>query len=256
MAKSTFYSDTGGDGSVFSEDADWTTARDAATGAVYEGPDDVSVISDYFGSNYRCERIFLPFDTSSLPNDDVITAVHLKVYVASLFSNTNGILGLIQTTQASISALATTDYNNIGSTEGATRLTVSKIGWYTFVLNEVGINWVSKTGNTKLGIRTALDIDNTIPVDGSNETAIWIKTNEHASLKPQLIVTHYPVAESPIGFLSGKKKSGGFLTGSKQESKKDALKKSGGFLTGYKQHLKHDMIRKAGGFLGGSKKEQ
>ena len=254
MAQDTFYQNVGGSGYIDNGDDVWATCRDALTGqSIGGGTYNLHYLRSIYDAilhyNYYVSRVFIPFDTSSIPDGNVITAVQLKVYVKKLGA-VSVIAGLVQSTQALPTALTLTDFDQVGSTEGATRLIWTTEGWKTFDLNTVGLSWISKTGYTKLALRDSKDIDNTTPI---NSNAYYLKTVSHPS---QLIVTHYPVINPPIGFLEGKRKSGGFLTGLKQTSKNDMLKKTGGVIGSSHQESKYQMKRKPGGFLGGSKKAQ
>jgi len=196
MATTTFYPNAGGEGYVRNYGESWSTIRSAATG--YEANSDTSNIQIHstvtlFASNvYYISRAFLPFDTSAIPDGDVIESVQLKIAVGSTSDNTNGLIGLVQSTQASNTALTTADYDAIGSTEGATRIDIDSAGWKTFTLNSTGRGWISKTGYTKLGIRTSLDLDDTTPTDDSNETSFTFFSRDYnISYCPRLIVTHW-----------------------------------------------------------------
>lgn len=88
------------------------------------------------------------------------------------------------------------DFDQSGTTEGADRQTITTTGWKTFALNATGLSWISKTGYTKLGLKTALDIDNTAPVDASNETGMWLYVTGYV---PQLKVTHWGTSRYWVG---------------------------------------------------------
>lgn len=193
MAQTTFYPNTGGDGSVDNQNASWATCR-AATVALYKyDTATTSYISSWWnGAVYVINRAFLPFDTSSIPDTDTIESAELKVYIQSFHvQHTGGAIGVVQNTQASSTVLALEDFDQVGSTEGAARQTPASVGWLTFSFNATGVGWISKTGYTKLAVRTALDLDNTTPVDGVSETATTYYTAEQTTYKPQLIVTHW-----------------------------------------------------------------
>ncbi|MFH1255610.1 MAG: RHS repeat-associated core domain-containing protein [bacterium] len=152
-----------GDGDMYVDvDNNWNARHNAASGIVYD-----KTPAAIRSGNYDMDqlwRAFLPFNTSGLPDDAVISAATLNIYVDFMF--TGGYFGITQTNQAAISSLTAEDYDACGFThnpvEGTNaRTKITATGWKSFALNTNGMNWISKTGYTKLGIRTAADLDDT-----------------------------------------------------------------------------------------------
>ncbi|MEK7113830.1 MAG: hypothetical protein AAB873_03315, partial [Patescibacteria group bacterium] len=83
LTTTTIYA-TVGDGFVAKTNANWATAHDATTGSEV---DYTATTYDVKVGNtptaYKIQRAFIPFDTSSIPDNAVITSAKLKVYVES-----------------------------------------------------------------------------------------------------------------------------------------------------------------------------
>lgn len=198
-----------GDGRVFDNDATWATARSNTVGDTADSAFLIAQANkDNGDSTFTINRGFIPFDTSSIPTGSTITAVDLKLYVASKDDEeTGGEIGVIQTTQASISAIATGDYDNLtlnSPTEGATRVTIAAIStsaYNTISLNAAGRGFVNPGGSTLLGIRHSRDIDNSTP-GGSTDSArnrIVCQVSEDAN-PPQLVITYTSGAADLSGY--------------------------------------------------------
>jgi hypothetical protein len=191
MALGTFYSNAS-DGVITNENATWSTCRNATDGlTVSNSSASEYVVADNGGiSNaYRVWRLFLPFDTSALPDDATITDAVLSVCDASSSQGTDA-HALVQTSQASGTALSTADFDAIGTTEGATRVTAFTAGAYhDWTLNATGLTWISKTGFTLLGLRAVNDIDNVTPT--ANTYRAWrMSETADTTSDPKLVITY------------------------------------------------------------------
>jgi len=163
-----------GDGSVFfGGSANWNTTHDSASG---NGDTDTSSSSylaatQYFAPapQFRIDRGFLPFDTSSISSGDTIDSAVVSVYQNSTVpkdvNDANSFIAVVQTRQASTSSLANGDYDECGEStgsgwsnahqndiiEGATRRNLSALstGYNDFTLTATGEGWVARSGETK-----------------------------------------------------------------------------------------------------------
>lgn len=195
---STFYPHSS-DGDIYATGAGFATVRAAATGTVsntnatelygfYEG-----------GASDELHRGFFHFDTSAIPDADTISAATFALVQTSSFVGTpEG--GLVQSSAASDTSLATTDYNDLGSTEGATRLTITSGATNTWTLNSTGLTWISKTGYTKLGLRLGRDIDNSDPGTTPHYFRMYASEQTGTTNDPVLVVTHASSAVTPTSF--------------------------------------------------------
>lgn len=192
---STFYTGSG-DGHVSRVDADWDTCHDATWGSgsqtdyedFYVGSDYSTILSSFF-----IHRAYLPFDTSSLPDDVLIQSAILNISVYDVEGVGTRNFSLVQTSQPSTYLLTNDDFELCGAidnpTEGADRITITSTGWKCWTLNATGLAWISKTGWTKLGIRTGwLDCDDVPPENDVQEAYIYCDSSE-STAPPQLKVT-------------------------------------------------------------------
>jgi len=122
-------------------------------------------------------RLFFPIDTSGI--DDSINIVSANFY--TFFDSTSRWGGVnngtywavvVQTTQASPTALVVNDYDNCGAidnpTEGSSHIDLylnpSSLGYISFPLTSTGLTWIKKTAGdpyTMLGLRTGYDVTDT-----------------------------------------------------------------------------------------------
>jgi hypothetical protein len=118
------------------------------------------------GSTYTIDRIFHPFDTSSLPDAAGITSSFIR-YVGTADNNNadNIFLSPVQSVQSSFTTLATSDWNNIGSVlyGGFTKALWNQSGNNDVILNSDGIGNISLTGYSGFACRTDRDVSGTQP---------------------------------------------------------------------------------------------
>lgn len=210
----TLYSDINGDGYNRKYDStSWATTHSAST-ATDNGNTTTTAkigVSKYNdGSNIliQLHRGFFPFDTSSLPDKCRIISAVFSVYiteVGDVDNDGNDFINIVQTTQASPTAIATSDYSKCGTesnpTEGSTRvdLTGFSISQYMdFQLNASGLSWINKTGYTMIGLRSGHDITNNAPSTNPSSGATTLNariacyTTDNGSNKPKLVITYGP----------------------------------------------------------------
>lgn len=219
-ATATLYAATG-DGSVgCTLDGSWaiTHASDGTGCQAFStfGPN-VSVSSfELKGTEiWSINKGFIPIDTSSIPLSATITAASLNLYATSTKTNTDNdgldYVTVVETSQASVSTLAATDYDQCGAVSSPTegidtgeRKDITSITldtYLTFTLNSTGRGWIKKngqsstcggtTGYTCLGIREGHDTTNTSSDLGFTNTIVF--DGEEApgtSRDPYLSVTY------------------------------------------------------------------
>jgi hypothetical protein len=204
---------TAGDGHVSYENLDWATLRGAATGDsnnyTYAYLYTRSVLS-FFGDNPMViDRSFLPFDTSAIPDDAIITSAILYVYmdatpVCTEFTPSY-FLGVVQTSQASSTILTNADYDAVGSVAAATttfayaEAVYASSTYMEFPLNATGLSWIKKSGETSncgtktgvtcLGLREGHDLENISIVDQACVQRI-VTSEGDADKKPYLVVNY------------------------------------------------------------------
>jgi len=198
---------------VYDWDTVWDATHDAATGtsAPYTGAYAYApeLINDWATTfTLSLARAFYPFDTSAIPDGATITAATLNLYCKEKRFGLTGAydyFNVVQTTQASSSALSTADFDQCGTihspTVGASNVTVSTLSTtaYTSIsLNSTGLGWVSKTGYTKLGLRIGRDLADADPVgvddNDSDKARFYCSEQTGTDKDPYLEIT---VSEAP-----------------------------------------------------------
>ncbi len=196
-----------GDGFIGYDNAEsWSTTHGAATGyfTSYTLTNLNMYIEEYSTSNYAINRIFIPFDTSTLDDAVVITAATLNVLPYGKINQINDaydFLTVVQTTQASNTVLVNADYDQAGAVTNPTEavdvggrkdITSISTGTYlTFNLNATGLTYVSKTGYTKLGLREGHDtLNNSSFNNAYNEVTIYASEQTGTAQDPYLEVTY------------------------------------------------------------------
>lgn len=204
----SFYAGAG-DGRVqYTGAAAWSTARDAATGtfANYTDAEDyVGGFTHYNGSTYSVVRGFLPTDTSALTSGATISSATLNIWPTDKADTNTTRMEVIQTSQASTSSLATSDFSAVTFTSGG-NINISSVStgsYNTITLNATGLTWISKTGFTKIGGVNGRDYDNSAPT-GLNYVYGYFSEQTSTTNDPYLSVTYtVAAATSPNLLLLG-----------------------------------------------------
>jgi hypothetical protein len=116
-------------------------------------------------------RGFFSFDTSSLPENAVITGARLKLHITGKANNKNDgtdFVAVVQGRQASPLSLINSDYVKAGDsilnpTEGSNRVDITSVvinAYTSWVLNAAGLSWISTTGYSNFALREGHDISN------------------------------------------------------------------------------------------------
>lgn len=148
------------------------------------------------------------FDSSSIPDSDVISAGSYSCYLVDELNgmsgdaSTNSQSVLVSFSPATDNDFEPSDYGSFGSTEfgnTGTQSTLSMAAHNAITMNASGLAAISKTGVTNLGVRVRWDLDNT-------ETGLtWTSTGNQqvrqafaddatAAKHPKLVVTHAAAA--------------------------------------------------------------
>ncbi len=193
---STFYPHAS-DGDIYATGNGWATVHGASTGTVSNSS--ASELHGFYegGASDELHRGFYHFDTSAIPDSDVISSATLAMVQTSSFTGSpTG--GIVLSSAASDTSLASGDFNDLGTTEGATRQSIVSSGTTTWTFNATGLSWISKTGYTKLGLRLGEDID-----DSSLGTAKYFRMytadQTGTTSDPTLTVVHAAPAPSTDG---------------------------------------------------------
>ena len=130
------------------------------------------------GSTYTIQRDFNPADTSGIGAGQTVTAATFNFYGTGGVYNDdgggNGYFVLVATTQANTATLATTDFDEVGSTPLSETLALSSQTtnqYNAYTLIQAGYDAIDVTGTTKIGARTGFDINNIACLPTFNEHA-------------------------------------------------------------------------------------
>ena len=157
--EATFYSTTA-DGQLWGSHADYGTAHDTAF-SMNDDDGYLSIGQTNVSGSYRIYRSAVFFDTSSLPDDVYILAATLSLVGYSDDSDTDFDITVVNGSSL-IPPLALSDYGLLRSqtiSGGAFNTSGFMTAYFDIQLNADGIGWISKTGMTKLGLRSSRDIN-------------------------------------------------------------------------------------------------
>ena len=186
----------------------WSTVHDAAgngSSDVSPGDELATVQSGAQTNKYvKIVRSIFLFDTSSLPDADTISATALSIYG---FGKQDALgwastYNVYTSTPASNTALANSDYAQIGTTTQATAKAYANWvnGYNDFTLNATGIGNVSKTGVSKFGLRGSHDAANSPGTWSANKES-WVKgyfaDQTGTTYDPMLVVEHASANQAP-----------------------------------------------------------
>ena len=178
-----------GSGYIYRIDkATWSDARNGAGEVASGGAASGYVQGTTSGGLFYVQRIFLSFDTSSIPSNTTIDSVTLVVtQTGHRGAGSTG--AVVLSTQASPTALAATDYQLCGTTLGSNTQSMAGVDGTTttFTFNSTGLGWIVKNGATILCIRdNTYDIANVQP-SALDDANIYIMT---AAKYPTLTVNY------------------------------------------------------------------
>ncbi len=167
------------DAYIYKQDgSSWNNAHDATSGTMDASNAliQIGVSNNYDSSGvWRAWRGFHVFDTSGLPDDALITAAYMKVYVDEVGETTpvrNKMYVVGGNASYPSEPIAAGDFDiahytlspYAGSSDFIDSLTVD--AWNTITLSSTGIADISKTGNTRFVTMLTYDVLDNEPPDG------------------------------------------------------------------------------------------
>jgi len=190
---STFYPSS--DESIYVGDAVWNTACGATTGTL-RGGDDFTAQNTLAGI-YYCERAFVNYTTSALPDTDDISSVVMSPYGRAVGAGSVDFNVYGSTANDTIVA---GDFDLVGSTA------YSDTTWSSWPLeqyndktfNATGIANVSKTGISKFSIRNVGDDVGAGTPTVVNSINSYAVSTAGTSKDPKLVVEHAAPSVNPI----------------------------------------------------------
>jgi len=197
-----------GDGYVRNDSTvNYATARNAGTGNVANGTATLSDFTSpgqaYSGGKYYVGRVFLPTDTSSIPDTDVISSGSVNFFPTGVRNVDSDSVVFVSTNQASTSTLALDDFDTAGSVSGGD-LPLASITANTMTavtLNATGLGFINKSGISKVGLRSLQDINSSAPTGDANDFYPGICFSEHATSaqRPYLSLTYAAETTTNLG---------------------------------------------------------
>jgi hypothetical protein len=187
------------------DDTDGDNADDSGT-TVYAEASAPAASNDF-----RITRMFILFDTSSIPDGDSIASANVQLYVLSKSDQSNDAYGygtiVGNVTPASNTSIQVADYDQCGSISNPTKMSsdvditnMTTSAYNTFTMNSTGRSNISLTGITKWGFRLGHDIENVAPA-GTKENQVDCSSADTSgtSQDPKLTVDHGTPPTAPSG---------------------------------------------------------
>ena len=147
------------------------------------------------GSGYYGSRVYMLFDTASIPDGDTISGANLSIYGLSTdyVNNSTSTYHITACNPASNTNLVASDYGNFSYTSFASIAfaSLSQSAYNDFALNGSGIANVSKTGISKFGGICSQELNVAAQTSGhDNIFACYEAEQTGTSNDPKLAVTH------------------------------------------------------------------
>jgi hypothetical protein len=217
---STFYPDahtetTTVDGRVARvNEATWSDAHDASAGDfANDDHTNNALFSQNNGSGYSISRHFLLFDTSAIPNADVISDATLSFvgYGGGLTNTDNDgqdYVVVVSSNPASNTALGTDDYDQAGTTAYSSTvdfgsLVANDSTYNDLSFNATGKSNIDKNGVSKFALREGHDMENaSIASNSSNSIEHYWADQTGTSQDPKLVVVHAANPPAAVSDLS------------------------------------------------------
>lgn len=190
MPTDTFYPACDGTDRRYTGSETWQQAHDAASGTdVYDALASTNLVySD--PSLGLITRGFVTFDTSALPDNAIILSATLSFYGKTSTTGTVGSVDLVDSTQASATALVAGDFSKAGTTQLATGINIGSwntAGYNDFALNAAGLAAINVSGYSKFAVRHSSDRSNSAPASAAGAFAYFSEQTGTGN-DPKLVV--------------------------------------------------------------------
>ncbi len=191
MTVTTFYPKTPAtdDGSLSKVHSDYATARAGASPSASWGGNGIFMGQQFASPNYTCRQAFMRFPTASIPDNDVIEAVTLGLYLYNDQSATDFVLNCYGIGEdggswinhsafgSTYPLVATLDSSGIGAN-----------GMKQFTILPAMLDAIVKTGYTGFCFVSARQVAGTPPT--GNEYMGFYMSEQGTIYRPTLVVTH------------------------------------------------------------------
>ncbi len=195
----TFYS-SASDGFLLGLSSSYATAHNLSSASQVYPSWYIYVGQAWDGSSFQIYRTGLFFDTSSLPSDASIESAKISLYYpSSSWDNSTVDFNLTVVDGSGLSQpLELSNYGYLLSqtTSGGMRSTsgLPSSGYVDIDLNSTGLAWISKTGITKLGLRSSRDIYSQSPNSPAGEQYLeyvaFYDIDNGGEYPPKLTITY------------------------------------------------------------------
>jgi hypothetical protein len=177
------------DGFIYNSGSNYNTVRTALTGTVNSSGIYLTIGQKKVGSTYYIYRGFVFFNTSVLPSNAYLDTATLSLYKKDDYSTTDFDI-MIQNGQPTYphKPMQSSDYNmNDYSGNGGTLSTSRFTNGYN-AITLTNLNWINKTGMTKLCLRSIRDINGNTP---TGDEYVNVYANEKGSgYQPKLVINY------------------------------------------------------------------
>ena len=182
------------DGWIIASNASYANARNAASGTVWSAID-LFVGQENAAGVFNIMRSYLYFDTSAIPDGAVISAASIYIY-GTTDNSTNDFDIQVWNGMPDYphDPLAVGDYaqGNYAGTGGTFNTSGFATGSYNQIpLDATGIGWISKTGTTKLMLRSSRDVNQFQPGVGVAEYVIFESSDTAGTTQDPYITITY-----------------------------------------------------------------
>lgn len=185
----------------------WSTCISQSSGTAVSGATAESITSpqgEYSSSSYNIARANLPFDTSDLPDNAVITGANLGLYYHSKLdteTSNPADIAIVNSTVSNPSSITTADYNNFGTTRLASDVDISTLNhsaYTVFSLNSSGLSEINKTGYTQLGVRATNELDQTSAPVARSFAQFYSSYRVGTTQDPYLDITYHYCGDNTV----------------------------------------------------------
>ena len=185
------------DGMIVRDETDnWANIRSASSGSyLYDtfGEGGLFITAKKDGNNFRIDRCFILFDTSSLTAGAVISSAVISLFGVEKGESDPGFSSqyVVSSSPASNTTLVVGDYDQVGSTSYSNKsyANYSTSAYNDYALNSNGLDAISKANVSKYGWRIYADFENTEPA-GHNYVRANAADTPGTSSDPKLVVTY------------------------------------------------------------------
>ncbi len=179
------------DGHVYNSGTSYTTVQAASTGTVSGSGTYITIGQRklYFPDTYYIYRGFVFFNTSTLPSNAYLDDATLSLYKKDDYSSTDFDI-TIQNGQPTYprNPMQSSDYNKNYYSGNGGSLNTSRFtsGYNAITLSN--LNWINRTGITKLCLRSSRDISGTAP---TGSEYVNVHSSEFLGMCPPKLVINY-----------------------------------------------------------------